>query len=356
MKKIFTILGIVFMSSAFAQNYDIITAGSISDASKITQAYIGPLEKGFGYSGSNGIINFTKSKRKISFTFGMSITTALTPKDERTYDLNDLDLEEIEAADPNHSIAQTVSGTIETIEMQTKTRYYTPSLNPPFYKETPIAKFDSPEGINVPLSPYPIFTVGVYGYGTHVNFRYLPNFVPSDVGKVVFYGFSIQHNIDEFIPKLKEWPVHFAIATGYEKTSVDYYLDVQPDEGKFGLTIGSENGPYDNQKMEMEINSIPIQLVAYHDFAGITLYGGLGYNIINSTTAMKGNYPVYVTDPNDYFKLSVNDLVDPFEYSNNYNTIRFDAGMNYQIGFMKLMVSYSYSQYHVFHMGLGVRI
>jgi len=356
MKKIFTIIALFVMSSTIAQNYDFITSGGISDASKISQEYIRPLEKGMAYAGSSGIINFTKSKKKISFTVGVNVGMAYTSMKDRTYDLKALDLEEFEATNPNYTVAQTISGSMENIDIQTKTKYQVPSLTPPFYKEEPVLKFNSPRGTNIPLTPYPIFTVGVYGYGTHVNFRYLPNFAPDDKANVVFYGFSIQHNIDEFIPILQEWPVHFALASGFQNTSIEFYLDIQPDKTKAGVSIGPENGPYDNQKAEIIVNSIPIQFVAYRSFGVLTVFGGLGYNIVNSTFAMRGNYPIYVTDPVDIFKISVKDIKDPFENHNDYSSIRFDAGMNIQVGFMKLMLSYSNSQYQVFQMGLGVRI
>jgi len=356
MKKLITILSLALAIQLQAQNYDIITAGSISDVQKITEAYSSPLLKGFGYAGSTGTINFSKSKHKISFNLGMSISAALTPKYDRTYDINDLDLEEIQASDPTTTIAQTISGSSDFVDLETKTTYYKPSLNYPFYKEVPIATFASPKGSNVPITPYPIISAGIYGYGTHINFRLLPNFNFTDKAKTLFYGFNIQHNFEEFIPKLKEWPVKFALSMGYEYTEVEYYLEVEPDETKFGLEIGDHNGPYDNQLINVDVTSIPMQLVAYHDFSGLTLYGGIGYNVVNTNTALKGNFPVYVKDPTDSFKLSVNDISDPFAYSRDYSAFRFDLGLNYQIGFMKLMASYTYSKYQVFHFGLGVQI
>ena len=356
MKKVLLILGIVLSVSLNAQNFEIITAGSISDAKKMTMAYLEPLEHGLGVSGSAGNINFTKSKRKIHFNLGISIAGALTPKSDRTYDINDLDFEEIVASDPNNTIAQTVSGDRAGIEIESKTTYYKPSLSYPFYHEVPIVELETPQGAGVPITPYPVLTAGLYGFGTHLNVKFLPNLSPSTNAELYFYGVNLQHNLDEFIPMIKEWPVQIAVSAGYEYSHMRYKLDISPDEGKAGVVIGPENGPYDGQEIWLNITSIPIQVVAYHDFAGFTLYGGLGYNMVHSDFAIKGNYPIYVSDPTDYFKLNVTDISDPYDYSRDFNSFRLDFGLNYQIGFMKFMASYSISNYQVFHMGLGVTI
>ena len=356
MKNILLILGIVLSVSLNAQNFEIITAGSISDAKKMTKAYLEPVEHGLGVSGNAGNINFTKSKRKIHFNLGMSIAGALTPKSDRTYDINELDLEEIVASDPNNTIAQTIAGDRKEIEIESKSTYYKPSLSYPFYREIPIVELETPQGAGVPVTPYPVVFAGLYGYGTHINVKFLPNVSPSTNAELYFYGLNIQHNLDEFIPKIKEWPVQLAVSVGYEYSHLLYKLDISADEGKTGVVVGPDNGPYDNQEMTLDITSIPMQLVAYHDFSGLTLYGGIGYNLTTSDFALKGNYPVYVGDPTDFFKLTVTDITDPYSYSRKFNDFRLDVGLNYQIGFMKFMASYSLSKYQVFHMGLGVTI
>ena len=356
MRNLLGLIAFLSVISLQAQNYSIITGGSIADAEKITKAYLAPMERGLGYAGSNGIINFTTSDRKISFNIGMSITAALTPKDQRTYNINSLGLVELRASDPNNYIAQSISGSGEQIGLETNSTYYRPSLVYPFYKEIPLATFDSPSGSDLPIMPSPIFRAGIYGFGTHLNFKILPNFNTNKDARIVFYGVDFQHNLSTFIPKMKEWPVQLAFAAGYEFSHLEYFLDIKPDDSKFGIVIGDNNGPYDNQEVDLKITSIPMQLIAYHDFSGLTLYGGIGYNITYSDVALKGNFPVYAVDPTDKFKITVNDIVNPYQYTRSYDGFRVDLGLNYQIGFMKFMASYSFSRYQVFHMGIGVNI
>jgi len=356
MKRYFSILSLFLAFHLHAQNYDLITGGSISDAEKYSKAYLAPLERGLGHASSVGIINFTKTERKINFTFSMDLSAAITPKAQRSFDITTLELEEFIPSDPNQTIAQSISGSDESIGLETKSTYYKPSITYPFYKEIPVANFNTPKGSGYSFMPLPYLTLGVYGFGTHINFRFLPKIHPSEDMDFSSYGFSLQHNLNEFIPKIDEWPIQLAIAGGYNYTSLVDHLDIQPDETKFGLQLGSNNGPYDNQKGEVDIVSIPMQLVAYHDFDGLTVYGGFGYTITHSDMALKGNFPVYVKDITDNFKLSVDDISDPYAYSRSYSGIRFDLGLNYQVGFAKIMVSYTYSKYQSFHFGVGVAI
>jgi hypothetical protein len=356
MKTLLLFFSLFFVLATNAQNYDLIMGGSIGDAEKYSEAYLAPLERGIGHGGAVGIINFTNAKRKISVNLSMELSAAITPKGQRSFDINTLGFEEFQASDPNQSIAQSISGTDKTIGIETKSTYYKPSLSYPFYQEVPVAEFISPKGTGLSFMPLPTLTLGVYGFGTHLNFRFLPTIHPSAEMDFSTYGFSLQHNLDEFILKIKEWPVQIAIAGGYQYTHMEDHLDIQPDETKFGLQLGSDNGPYNNQKGEVTIVSIPLQVVVYHDFNGFTLFGGLGYTMTHSEMALKGNFPVYVKDITDNFKLSVDDISDPYAYSRSYNGFRFDLGLNYQIGFAKIKASYTYSKYQSFHFGVGVAI
>ena len=356
MRTLFTIFALLLIIQAKAQFSDVILGGSTHDAKKYTQSYLLPLEQGMAASASNGVINFTKSKRKISFNIGFHLSAALTPSSDRSFDINSLNLEEFIASDPNNTIAQSISGSSQSISIETKETYYKPTIGIPPYKEVPVAQFDSPEGIGVPLSPVPEISAGIYGFGTHLNITFLPSFSYSKETTLYSYGFSLQHNLETYIKPMQKWPVKLALAGSYQYTLMEYHLDIQPDNTKIGIEIGAHNGPYDNQKMSVKLYSIPVQLIAYHDFNNLILYAGAGYNITRSEVALSGNYPIYVADPTDQLKVIVEDVTDPFEYDRSFNHIRIDLGINYIVGFMKFKASYSYSNYQVFNIGLGVNI
>ncbi len=347
---------ILLSINAKAQDKSLILGGSIHDAKIYTMAYLAPLERGIAAASANGLINFTKSDKQVRFNFGINFSSAITPSTERSFDINDLGLEEFIASDPNNTIAQSISGSDQSIGIETKTTYYKPNIGIPIYKQVPLSSFDSPSGIGVPLMPLPVLSFGIYSFGTHLNFNLLPNLHTSNDAEYISYGVSLQHNLETSISAMKKWTIKFAISAAYQYTNIKYHLDIQPDASKIGLELGADNGPYDNQLMDVEISSIPIQLIAYRDFNSLTLYGGIGYNFTTSAVALKGNFPMYITDPANILKVAVEDIEDPYKYDRSYNHFRFDLGLNYQIGFMKFKASYSLSEYQVFHFGLGVSI
>ena len=354
MKKIYLLL---LLTSVFvqikAQDYDIILGGTVSDVETYMQYYLAPLERGLGHAAGSGVIKFSNTKHKVAFTFGIDLSASITPKSQRSFDINAIGFNELKASEPDNSFAQSISGSQESIGLETKQTYLKPTATYPFYKEVPLSEFDSPEGSGYAFSPLPTISAGFYGAGTHLSFRFLPTIKPSEDMSVFSYGVNLQHNLDRFISPMKEWPVQISIAGGYHYSQLIEYLDVQPDKTKFGLELNSDNGPYDDQKATLDVVSIPFQVVVYHDFNGLTVYGGPGYTYTQSDFTLSGNFPVYAKDPFDNFKVTVKDIRDPFDYSRTYSSFRFDVGINYQIGFAKFKASYTIAKYQTIYIGLG---
>ncbi len=335
--------------------------GSINDAEKLTRAYVTPLERGFGSIGSNGWVNFSNSTKNKLFTFdvGVQFTMAITPEIDRTYDVNDLNLEELKASDPNQTVAQTVSGSSESIWLETKDTYRTPAAGWPPYKESPVYKFKTAEGTGYPLSALPMLTLGVKTFGTQLTLRGLPQITLSDVNsKIYSYGAGIQLNAFEFLNKFfsnlkKPLGIEVSILAAYQETRVDYNPDVKPDTAQIGISLG-DNGPYDNQDFMLKTKSIPIQAVFSKQWKVFTFYGGLGYNFTSSEVALTGNYPVYSNDPSNSFQVIVDDITDPFAYSQTHDEFRVDLGMVFQYGIIKMRTNYTFAKYDVFNLSIDL--
>jgi len=200
----------------------------------------------------------------------------------------------------------------------------------------------------------PFINAGVYTLGTHINFRILPKLHLADNQADVFsIGGSIQHNFKQFIKPLQDFPIEFSFLVGFQKTYLNYYLDIKPDETRYEINL-QENGPYDNQVLEINSTSIPIQLIASKNYKGFDVYAGIGYNITNSNVALIGRYPVYYTDPSNTMQILVEDFIDPFEYEQTHNEIRVDIGLQYQIRIFKVFTNYTFAKYNAFNFGLGI--
>ena len=333
----------IVSSTAFVQ-------GNISDGEKLTKAYLTPLEHAMSFANSDGNINFTNSNKKISFYFGVNLAIIGTLKKDLTYDVNSLNLKEMEPSNPNQTIAQTYFGDESYIELQSKTTYKDP--NPPFgYTEKPIYKFNTPQG-NSGMLKLPSMNVGIYGYGTHLSINGLVKInIPNTTGTIYSLGASLQHNLNQFIKPIANWPIDISILVAYQKTTLDYYLDVKPDETRTELNLSGDNGPYDNQVLTINTKAIPLELIISKKIHNLHLYGFAGYSIQQSTVELKGNYPIYASDPNNTLKVNVEDISDPFSYQNSFNGTKFGAGAVYQLAFIKFKANTSYSKYILFNFG-----
>jgi len=326
---------------------------SISDGEKLTKAYLMPLEHSMAFANSDGNINFTNNTNKISFNIGISISSISSNGKDNNFDVNSLGLQEVKASDPNNTIAQTFFGTAESIDMETNTTYSKPTF--PFgYKQEPIARFKTTEGAEIHLLPVPIINMGVYAYGTHINFNVLAKInIPETDGDIYSVGFNIQHNLGQFIKPISNLPFDISFLIGWQKTKLNYYLDIKPDETRLELNLG-DNGPYDNQVLTVETYAIPFNLIISKEIKGFNIYGFVAYSLQESNVALKGNYPLYIADPSSTIKVLVEDVTNPFKYNREFNEMKAGLGFVYQLHFMKFKTNATFSHYFLFNMGLEI--
>ncbi len=356
MKNIYIII-FVFISTTYAYTQVLTSThfiqASIKDGEKLTKAYLSPLEHAMAFANSDGNINFTISDKKFAFNFGFSISSISTIGKDKTFDVNAIGLSEIEPSNPNKTIAQTFFGEETSIAMQTKSTYYSPVL-PLGYTEKPIAEVQTAKGSGINLLPLPILNMSVYAYGTHLSFSGLAKInIPETNGNIYSIGFSLQHNLGEFIKPLADLPVDISILVGYQKTKLSYFLDIKPDETNTELNL-QNNGPYDNQILTINTYAIPIELIISKELKGFNFYAFTGYSIQNSSVELKGNYPLFVADPTSTFKILVEDVTDPFNYTQSFNELKGGLGITYQLHFLKLKINATLSKYFLFNMGLEI--
>jgi hypothetical protein len=357
---IFVIISGLNLKAQVIQSIDAVK-GSISDAEKLTRAYVTPLERGFGSLGSNGWINFNNSGKNKTFTFdiGVEFMLGITPEVDRTYDINELELTELKASNPNETIAQTVSGDVESIWLETKDTYKTPTSSFPFTKDSPVYKFQTAEGSGYPLTALPLLTGGVSAYGAHISARWLPKITLSDVkANFTSYGGGIQINTFEFLHTFfnfieKPLGIEISFLSAYQITELNYNPMIVPDTAQIGISL-EDNGPYDNQNFMIKTYSMPMQVVASKKWKVFTFYGGFGYNLTSSEVALTGNFPVYASDPSNTMQVIVEDIENPFAYTQEHNEFRFDLGLVFQYGIIKMRTNYTFAKYDVVNLSVDL--
>jgi hypothetical protein len=351
----FLIAFLFFLQTAKAQIFssaETIKTG-VEDGKTIIKAYITPLEKLLSSATSNGFVNNIKIDKKIEFSFNIQLVGSIVSKTDKTYNYNDLSLVNVKPSNPNNTIAQTISGSAQTIELETKQTYRT--LEGWQHVEKPLLKFNSPEGSGVSEIALPLLNFGVGVYYTNINVRLLPKIkIPTIDATIYSVGASIQHSVNQYFGFLSNLPINFSIIAGYQNVVIDYFLDIKPEEDRYEIKL-SENGPYDNQIFKIKTNTIPLEIAVSKKNKYFTYIAGFGLNMKSSNVYMLGNYPVYLKDPTNTTQIVVKDVVDPFEYNQTHNELKLDLALIYNYKIYSVQTNFAFAKYKAFSLGFGVK-
>lgn len=333
--------------------------GAGNDALKMVSAYLLPYEKAISLNGANNNMLLFKGSNQsdLQFGVGFDFTSSFIKSDDFTFNVNDLDLETFEPANPTQVNAQTIAGDESTITLQTKAKYRVPSFSYPFYVEKPILTLNSPKGTGKTSIPFARFHFFAEKEGNLVEFKILPpmNIQGGSIG-IFDVGFNLQHNLETSIESLSELWFDIYISAGYNYNRIVYYLDIKPDDQGLTFSAESDNGPYDNQGIQVHSTSIPISLRIAKQMGDFTFSGGSTLNIANSKVRMAGIYPVYLSDPLNLFKVVIRDVENPFEYKRSFNKLAFDASISYRTKHISAGFRYTKSYYSNITLALGYLI
>lgn len=330
--------------------------GGKNDAVKIISAYLLPVERALCFNGANNNMLIFKQKDKTDYRFGIGfdLTSSFINSDDFTYNVYNLNLEEFEPANSQQFTAQTLAGNDNTIVLQTKDKFHVPSSSFPFYTNEPILTFNSPKGNYNTNIPFPLLHLFAEKQGTLVELKILPAFKTENTTIGLFnVGINVQHNLENSLKFFSEMWFDVYISGGYNYNRIIYYLDIKPDEEALTLSVQSDNGPYDNQELQIHSKSIPIRLHIVKQIRNFSFSLSSGYNITTSEVKMTGKYPVYSTDPANLFQIIATDIVDPFQYTRIFNKFSFEAGVNYQTKHFLAGLKYAHSYYKNIDLSFG---
>jgi Family of unknown function (DUF6588) len=326
--------------------------GSISDAGKLARAYLEPLEKSLNAAGSQGMVVFYPfNNSELKLSIGLSLTTVFVPNSSKTFDVNDLALEKLKASDPNLSIAQTFSGNSSAIFLETIGTYKTAQTSYPFYKDVPLFKLSSMPGQKNSIT-WPLLSLTASVDRWNFTLRGLPNLKVLDntIG-VHSIGAFVQTNFMRIEGVSAKNDLHIDFVSGFQYSGISYFPGIEPDESKIGISLQSNNGPYDDQFLKINSFSIPIKLVFLQKMDKLFLFGGLGYDFWFSRVKLKGKYPVYLADPTNTFEVVVKDFEDPLSYEQSAKGFSADLGIGYQFTRIEFISSFGLSSYNTVNIG-----
>ena len=347
--RIFIAILIIFNSdSAFSQSdvSGLIKSGP-ADATKLVQAYLKPLFKGFGVGLNSGWNNSAHSKNLMRFDLRIGLTGAVVQPMDETFDLTKIGLSN--NIRPTNS-AQTLTPTFAGgNSLNTQLTIYD-SAN------QPIESFTMPKGTGLNMIPAPQLQ-GSIGLprGIELSVRAMPKVnIGTNIGSIGMYGAGLKVELLPLISGMadKVFPIDIAVAAGYTQFSFEVPLNVPVPSGSIPAAPAQVQD-FSNQQIEAKFSGINAEAIISKRFLVFTPYLSLGYNTAKTDAGLKGNYPI-VTSITPLGQKIYTNYTNPVNINQtDINGFRTNIGFQLNLAFFRIYGSYSMAEYNSFNGGIG---
>lgn len=298
-----------------------ILKGSLSDAEKLTHAYMEPFGRMFNTSINGGWYQAAKPHKLLGFNITLVASVAMAPVDSKTFDVAALSLDKLELVNAQQNIAPTISGATLA----------GPTLR---FKDQPSVTFDLPQGAGLPLVPLPFVQVGLgLPFSTEVTVRMLPAMDLGEYGRFSLWGIGVKNQFKDFIPGLKALPIDISLMVGYTKFKYEYDIDASNDQSLF-LDASGFTGRI------LVGKSIPV----------LSVYAGLGYSQAITNLGVAGEYQL------DTGTGTPNTVTDPVKLEFPDKSFSANVGLRIKLAFISIHADYTLGDYSLFSGGLGISI
>ncbi|MCC5914922.1 MAG: hypothetical protein JJU46_11145 [Balneolaceae bacterium] len=355
---LFSLTGVKSAQAQFSDTGEIIRAGA-SDANLLLKEYLRPFGNGFGADLNSGWVNSPRPYRTLGFDLRVSASVAFVPTGDRSFDVTGINFENLEPAPGTNPISQTLFGDdVAGPEMRVM------GTNPFTNQREEITRFTMPEGTGYPYVPAPMIqlTVGAI-MDTDVSIRYSPTITLDDF-TVDLFGIGVRHGLNQWIPNGSLLPVDLSVQLGYTRLTSDYRVDLRPEEGSdIYNPFSGQPQLWDDQKIDFVSEGITGNLLVGKRFPIISFYGGVGFQTSNVSINSPGAYPITGFNP-DFDPTSTSEetrqrkierLDDPInlDYTAE-NSVHAMAGFRIRLAILSVTGSYTFSNYPVANLGVGI--
>lgn len=338
----------LFPKASYAQNESDISnflKAAPEDVSKLITAYVQPAIEGVSYGMTGGWYTTAKAHKSFGVDIGVSLNTVFLPSSRNYFDPNNLGL----TSDFTFSnTSNPGSGAPSIMGPKDKTTYtfnYTPNGLPP-------QSFDisGPEGLDVKGAigvgqapvPVPMIQLGVgIIKNTDIKLRLVPQQTLGG-SKVKMLGIGVMHDIKQHIPGIKLMPFDLSVLLAYNNVSGT------TDLTSSGSTTGIPDSP--NGKMEYAFNSYIVQALISKKISVLTVYGGIGYQMVKTKVDVLGDYTIESNSSLSF------DVKDPVAIDFKNNGLKLNGGVRLKFGPFYINGDYTLQKYNTVTVGLGFSI
>ena len=176
---------------------------------------------------------------------------------------------------------------------------------------------------------------------TELIVRYAPTVTIGDDFELKFFGIGVKHDFKQWIPGIKTIPIDLSILIGYTNLNTDFF---------FSNTSVIQVSP--GSKASFDASIWTVQALVSKKISVLTVYGGIGYNSINSKYDMTGEYGFQdVLDPSKTVFVK-----DPVSLEFPLNGFRATAGLRLKFAIFTLHADYTLQEYSTLTVGFGFSV
>ncbi|QSE97682.1 DUF6588 family protein [Fulvivirga lutea] len=335
-----TFVCISFLAKSQDDIEGLLLAG-VEDANTLAEGYIEPFMNSFSTGLTGGWYSSGKTHKPLGMELLITANSVFIPSDDFFYSPNFINAD---YADPDVTRSPTVFGP-ENGEPQYR---YDVDVNGQNFSGT----FDAPPGIglkeNFPMEAIPVpmaqLGIGIYK-NTDLKIRWTPKIDIGDDGEFKLLGFGIMHDVKQHIPGLKNIPFDLSALIGFTDMSLEYDLASATANNSPDASISTTNG-----KSTFDVNAWTIQGIISKKFSVISFYGGLGYNIVNSSLKLSGDYDITYDDG---VNQEIETIVNPVNLEFSQSGPRLTAGFRLKLAIVTINADYTLQKNSMLTVGFG---
>lgn len=334
MKKLSLItLSLFFSTWVLAQgDLDDLFTGSVDDAKKLSEGYITPFMKAFGYGMNQGWYNTAKPHAVPGFDLTITVSPIYVPDADRFYSVDNTQLNNI-------TLTNTGSASVSASGKGDVPSFFGPDQTPTYQENLGSTSFSGPPGVDLKFLPVPMAALGIgLPKGFDLKIRFVPkidlgNISDGEVdGQFNLFGIGVMHDVKQYIPGIKTLPFDLSGFVGYTKMK---------------LAVGFDSANPD-QEAVFESSATTIQGVISKKVAVLTFYGGLGLNIAKTKLAVNGDY--------DFDGNGSTEVSNPFSLEAASSGPRLTAGMRLKLAVFAFHADYTIQKYKALTVGFGINV
>ncbi len=328
MKKCFLLLVVLLSQVAISQtDVDRILEIGIDNARTFSKDYFAPVGELLVNSATNGWFYSAKVKKPWRFELGIVGNISFIREDKQSFIFRIQEYSNITLPDgsTNQVVATALGSNQNDVSVIINEGFATGAtvilpdgLTDNAFKSLPSGYIQGSMGI---------------GSSTEIKARFLPK-IKARGAEIQAYGFGLQHELTDWIYRLKRWPVHVSALLGY--TNIQGVYDAS----------AATSTPGTDQEVQLTTSSWVITTFASTKLPVLNFYGGLGYYFGATKADLLGSFEVQ-NGP-----LAPDLVIDPISVKTKTNGVKATFGTSVKYGAFKANLDYSFQNYSNISLGL----